>query len=75
MAQQMSVLGRLIVIFGGMERSMVSIAAWRGLPTAVWRGTPLALLPTLASQCPKGTVPPWFTKTDDEPITFTLVPS
>ncbi len=48
---------------------------WRGLPTAGGRGTQLSLLPALARQCRKGTVQLWFTKSDDEPTSFTLVGS
>src|SRR6266511_1910083 len=46
---------------------------WRGLPTAGGRGTQLSLLPALARQCRKGTVQLWFTRSDDEPISFTSV--
>src|SRR5215831_9764064 len=50
---------------------MVSIGVRRGRPAGVWRGTPLGLRGWRDRRALKGTAQPWFTKTDDEPTSFT----
>jgi hypothetical protein len=53
--------------------TMASVGVQRELPTAVWRENPLGLCGRRDQHALKGTVQPWFTKTDEEPASFPLV--
>jgi hypothetical protein len=52
---------------------MAAVGMWCGLPTAGGRGTPFGFLLVLACPCRKEAIQPWFTKSNEEPRSFTPV--